>query len=287
MFKEPAKGTLVTLNIAIGSIILKALQIHYFGQPAFIHFERGIQTRVENMNQVLFPINNNIPSYMIGLLLGHFMVKDLVIRQKLAPFAWFILIQATFITTATVLITLSLPFQLPSSIHSLIDHGYFSFLIDSVDSEAPYALKLWIGSTFQTAVSLCFASFCYLCYNESRNFSVETKSLTLSNHIIRFVVNLLSCKFFIVLGRLSLPMMVSHYLVIEYMVSVMSDPFPIDIREVLLRAPFVFFMSIFLGLIIHITMEAPFKRIIGLLIAEQHDRDVDINNNVIKNGKIE
>lgn len=287
MFKEPAKGTLVALNIAIGSVVLKAIQIHFFGHQPFISFERGIQTKVGNISEVLFPINNNIPSYMIGLLLGHFMVKDLIIRQKLTPIAWFIFIHTTFITIASAVIALSLPFQLPSSIVTMIDSGYFSFLINLVDNEVPYALKLWIGSTFQTAVSLLFASFCYLCFNETRSNSQSETSLTLFNHMTKFIVNLLSCKFFVILGRLSLPMMISHYLVIEYMVSVMADPFPVDFGEVLLRAPFVFFMSIFIGLIIHITMEAPFKKMISLFNTQQQTHTVDINNNVLKSGKLE
>ena len=285
MYNEPAKGTLLALNIAIGSILYKAIQIHAYGLNAFITFERDIQTKVGNLNESLFSLNNNIPSYMIGLLLGHFMVKDLKIRAKLSPFFWWFFLNTTFTVFVVVIFALSLPFKLSPSIESLIGVEYASVVSIFTQNELPYLLKLWIGSTFQTAVSLCFALFCYLCYNESR-LSDEAESFTLLNHVTKLLVNLLSCKLFVVLGRISLPMMMAHYLVIEYMKSVMTDSFPVEFGEVLLRAPFVFFMSIFLGLVIHMTIESPFKKVLSSFV---RGTIVDENNNIVpeKTRKIE
>lgn len=261
-------------------------QIHYYGQPAFITFEQGIQTIVGNISEALFSLNNNIPSYMIGILLGHFMVKDLIIRPKFSPLGWILLAQATCLVFLTSTVALALPFVLPSNLQALLDNKFLTFLSTSMTSEAIYSLKLWIGSTFQSAVSLVFALFCYLCYNESRSVPEEAGKLSLFNHVSKLLVSLLSCKFFVVLGRISLPMTITHYLVIEYMVSVMTDPFPIDFGEVLLRAPFVLFMSTFIGLVIHVTIESPFKKLLAY-VTKENTQIVDVINNEHKIQKIE
>lgn len=283
LFQEPAKGVLLALTITVGSIIFKAYRIYSYEQPAFITFEKEIQTVVGNIESV-FGVSNNIPNYMIGLLLGHFMNRDLRIRPRFASLAWLYLLNSTNLMLGTTIVALALPFQLPPNIQSFIDSTpYLSFLSSVTENELPYSFKLWIGSTFHTAVSLNFALFCYLCFNESRNDG--TGNLSLFNHVTRLLVMLLSCKFFTVLGRISLPMMISHYLVIEYMTSVMVNPFPVDFGEVLLRAPFVFFMSIFLGLIIHMTILSPFNNIISLITKQEKQQIVDVNNNVMKNSK--
>lgn len=291
LFREPAKGVLVTLNVVIGSILLKVIQIHAYGHPAFISFEQGVQTNVANISEAIFAINNNVPSYMIGLLLGHFMMKDVKILPKFTPFAWILVSHITGLTVIAAFITLSLPFEMPSNIQSFTDQ-YIPLLSRATQNEAPYWLKVWIGSTIQTAVSLCFALFSYLCYNESRHVSDEIQILPLFNQITRLVVCLFSCKLFVILGRISLPMIMSHYLIIQYMLSVPTDAVPTDIGEVVLRAPFVFFMSTFFGIIIHITFESPFKNVLNLLTSrskehmsgEKSNNDID---NTAKNIKTE
>ena len=265
------KGALLALTITVGSIVFKAYRIHSYGQPAFITFEKGIQTIVGNISESVFALSNNIPSYMIGLLLGHFMKRDLRIRPRLASLAWLYLLNSTNLMLGATIVALALPFRLPPNIQSFIDSTpYLSFLSSVTENELPYSFKLWIGSTFHTAVSLNFALLCYLCFNESRDNG--TGNLSLFNHVTRLFVMLLSCKFFTVLGRISLPMMIAHYLVIEYTTSVMANPFPIDFGEVLLRAPFVFFMSIFLGLIIHMTIVSPFNNVISLITKQESNK---------------
>lgn len=276
LYKRPNIGVPISILLIISSM---GALIWYIGGPlkgfpCDLDFELGRRLIYKNH----FDPINHYGSYIIGLLLGYFMAKDIVITRRYLPYIYFVGLNLYTMTLIVPMFILALPDEVP-----WIESNQIGALIVDYFRQRPtliYYLQ-WINISVQRQnFSTAFAAICYLLYastKKSDDHDQSSEHILMSSNLAKTVLNSielissnmmtsvvdnLSNKYFVIFGRMSYSIFMTHYFVIAHYMSSPTSNISFSVFETLVRACYVYVVSISLGIVMFMSVEAPF---VGML----------------------
>lgn len=278
LFKRPVIGVPLSVGLVFSSF---AALIWYIGGPlkgfpGDLDFDVGRRLLYKNH----FDPINHYGSYVIGLLLGFFMAKDYSLPRKWLPYIYCLALQVYTLTLTVPMFILALPDEVPSIIEST-EVG--SLIVDYFRHRPTLVYYMqWINISVQRQnFSASFSFICFLLFAKTKpqqscdaKYKEEgikdykliqvilTSIETYSSTMMDAVISNLSNKYFVIFGRMSYSIFMIHYFVIAHFMSSPNQNVSFSIFETFYRAAYVYVVSIFLGIVLFLTVEAPF---VGLL----------------------
>lgn len=268
LMKKPSTGIKLGFLLIIVGIAIQAAVIWTKDYPIFIMIsDYDVESVREYVPWHTWAAFNYIPSYVIGLMLGLAITRDIRIPEKLLPILWFLGVQFYVGSIMWGGLLLSLPIKGVE-----FPQLFTNFTGISADKKLPNSYAQFFGIIMRTWISIWVALTYYLMWHEKdphRNTDGKLDPISLYMRFNRWIVRFNSNKYFVYLGKFSFPSYIMHYMATVHLWSISDQPAYLSFPDMCMRVCYVFIVSIIGGLFVHLVFEAPMLNFLKIVTGIQ------------------